>query len=341
MQDSIVAAAQDLHRHGITSIHDQRLHMGRDGPRMLAAYTALHAQGLLPLRVHCNLSSADLEHAIALGLASGLGDEWLRIGHVKFFADGSLGSRTAWMLSPYTPDPDQPGENVGLCVTAPAELRAGFARALHAGLAISVHAIGDRANRTVLDIFEELLPRYPAPAIPHRIEHVQILDPTDTARLRQLNLTASMQPIHALDDIEIAQRYLGQRDETAYALRTLADHNTRLAFGSDAPVARYDPLLGIHAAVQRWRPTQPHAHWFPEQGVDLTTALYAYTLGPAQAVGINHLCGTLEAGKCADFVVLDSDPFALLAEAGADANLAAIRVRATVLAGSPVYGTLD
>lgn len=353
----ILDAGARLRRLGITSIHDQRLQNGHDGPRMLRAYAALHAQGKLPLRIHCNIGGTYLDHALALGLTSGLGDEWLRIGHVKYFIDGSLGSRTAWMLEPYAHDPahdsshgtnpgattgdtEPPTHATGLCVTPPHELRQAFARALAGDLSISVHAIGDRGNREVLDIFEELLPQYPTPLLPHRIEHVQILAPEDMERLARLNLTASVQPVHALDDIEIARRYLGIRGAYTYAFQTLLAAGTRLAFGSDAPVADPNPLLGIHAAVLRRRPGGGDRDiWHASQAIDLTAALHAYTTGAAAAVSYSHAVGSLQAGKLADFVLLSQDPFEHLHQRGDAANLAEIDILATVLNGIPVYNS--
>lgn len=348
------AMISKLHSLGITAIHDQRLQTGSDGPRMLAAYTNLHQRGELNLRVHCNIGGAYLEHALALGLQSGFGDEWLRIGHVKFFIDGSLGSGTAWMLAPYTgsASPNSVSTNsastkqdaLGLCVTPPEQLRHDFLCAMQAGLAISVHAIGDCGNREVLDLFEELLPQAPPPKIPHRIEHAQILAPEDIPRFGQMNLTASVQPSHALDDIEIAGSMLGARGAWTYAFRSLAQSGARLAFGSDAPVADYNPLLGIHAAVLRSRPATPfhpdtRTTWHPEQRIDLADALRAYTIGPAQAVGADNFCGTLEAGKCADFVVLGADPFRMYETRQESANFVEIPVEMTVIGGKVVYQT--
>ena len=170
---NLLATAADLHRLGIVSIHDQRMkdHQG-EGREALRLYTRLRDLGRLPLRVVCNVEASNMDHLIALGLESGFGDEWVRLGHVKLFADGSLGARTAWMLEPYEGDP----ENYGMYLTPPDEVADVIQRAHRHGLAISIHAIGDRANREVLDIFEETLAmgsEHP-PALPHRIEHVQI-----------------------------------------------------------------------------------------------------------------------------------------------------------------------
>ncbi|MGL4648372.1 MAG: amidohydrolase, partial [Caldilineaceae bacterium] len=280
--EAMQAGMSVLHRLGITGIHDQRVWSGDEGPRALRRWQVLRAENALHLRVACNVAYHDLEHLAAAGFTSGFGDEFLRLGHVKLFADGSLGSRTAWMLSPFVPaHPNEPA-NYGVVVTPPDEMREAFRRAIAAGFPVSIHAIGDRANREVLAAFEDVMDAHPdgrdgwghpLPA-PHRIEHVQMIHPADLPRLARLNLTASVQPMHALDDMEVADALLGPRAATAYAFRSLLDAGTRLAFGSDAPVADPSPWLGLHAAVVRSRPGAG-APWYGEQTVSLRAALHA------------------------------------------------------------------
>ena len=165
----------------------------------------------LRLRVSCNIAAHDLPHLAALGLRSGFGDNYLRLGHVKVFTDGSLGSRTAWLLAPFEKLAPGEADNYGVSVTPPEQMAAEFRRAVELGFPISVHAIGDRANRVCLDIFEELADSRAGAAMPHRIEHVQIIDPADLPRLAQLRVTASVQPIHATDDMDTADLFLGER----------------------------------------------------------------------------------------------------------------------------------
>jgi predicted amidohydrolase YtcJ len=177
-----------------------------------------------------------------------------------------------------------------------------------AGLSLAIHAIGDYANRMALDLYQTLPPAGP---IPQRIEHVQLLQPADFGRLSALNVTAAMQPIHATSDMEMADRHWGERTRHAYAWRTLLDRGTRLAFGSDAPVEPFAPLLGIHAAVTRRRlDGMPGPDgWHPQQRLTVSQAVAGFTRGPAEAAGTANRLGTLTPGKLADLVVLDRDFF--------------------------------
>lgn len=329
-------AVNRLHRLGITAIHDQRVKDGNDGPIMLSAYTMLHAQQALDLRLTCNIAAHQLPELVALGLRAGLGDDVLQLGHVKVFADGSLGSRTAWMLEPYAKSAPNETDNYGLILTPPAQMAAEFLRAHDHGFPISVHAIGDQANRAVLDIFTELAQRTPRPAFPHRIEHVQTIHPNDQPRLAQLDLTASVQPIHQVDDREVATRLLGPRGDYTYPFRSLLRHGARLAFGSDAPVADANPFLGIHAALARKRPGDPTA-WNPNQALTLDQIIHAYTLGPAEAVGKAATLGRLAPGYRADLVVLDRNLFALAQDAQQHDAIADARPLLTLFDGRIVH----
>ena len=305
------AVATELHHLGVVAVHDQRMKdYAEEGPEALRLYQRLAARGELPLRISCNLEAAHLDKLIDLGLQSGFGDEWVRFGHVKLFADGSLGARTAWMLDPYENDPG----NRGMYLTPPAEMARLIQKAHRHGIAISIHAIGDRANRTVLDIFEEALAGGSAapPLIPHRIEHVQTIQPQDQPRLGRMNITASMQPLHCTDDIPNTDLLWGGRGRNAYPFRTLWDTGATLAFGSDAPVASFNPWWGIHAAVARQRRDRsPAGGWHPEQRLSVEEAVRAYTLGPAMAIGQSRKQGRLAPGYLADLILLDRDIFAI------------------------------
>lgn len=328
----------ELHKMGVTAVHDQRMKGQGDGPLALAAYQALNRQGRLGLRLTCNIAAHDLEHVEALGLASGLGDDYLRLGHIKLFTDGSMGSKTAWMLAPYEPGPDGDDQNTGVNVTPPRQMADEIWRAAAAGFPASVHAIGDKAIRVVLDIFEELAQGGPQPAIPHRIEHVQILHPADVPRLAANNITASVQPVHAIDDMETAERVLGARVERVYNFQSLAQSGALLALGSDAPVAEPSPFLGIHAAVCRQRPGQmEEGPWYGDQALSLEQALYGYTLGAAQAAGWQNTIGSIRPGKRADMVVLDRDLFAIVAQGVTGSEIADTQVVLTVFDGRIVY----
>ena len=329
---NLLATAADLHRLGIVAVHDQRMKdHDEEGREALRLYTRLRDLGRLSLRVTCNVEASNMEHLIALGLESGFGDEWVRLGFVKLFADGSLGARTAWMLDPYEGDPD----SYGMYLTPPDEVARVIQQAHRHGLAISIHAIGDRANREVLDIFEETLAAGSAhpPALPHRIEHVQSLQPDDLPRLATMGITASVQPLHCTDDFPNTDLLWDERGHNTYAFRSMLDAGTTLAFGSDAPVASANPWWGIHAAVTRQRGDgSPAGGWYPEQRLTVPEAVEAYTLGAARATGQDHEQGRIAPGYLADFIVLDRDIFTC-----DPAEIRDTQVEMTILGGEVVY----
>jgi hypothetical protein len=229
---------------------------------------------------------------------------------VKQFADGALGPRTAAMLSPYDGEP----QNLGLLLKDLDGLVESGRTAIGNGLALAIHAIGDRANRVVLDAFEALRAferQRSVPPLRHRMEHLQLLHPDDIPRPAQLQIIASMQPIHATSDRIMADRHWGNRVRHAYAWRSLHRAGTTLAFGSDAPVESPNPFWGLHAAVtRRSRDGSPSpTGWVPEERVGLWEALRAYTSGPAFAAGMEQELGVLRPGALADLIVLAQDPF--------------------------------
>ena len=303
-------------RRGLTSVHIP------EDPDTLALLRELREGDRLTIRALCHLRYAQLDEAIGLGLRSGLGDEWVRIGGVKIFADGSLGSCTCHMLDPFAGT----AGNYGMPTVDEEELRDAVARADRAGIAVAIHAIGDHANRTVLDAIADCARRHtytpdphslapnPQPSVlPHRIEHAQHLHPDDIPRFAELGVVASMQPVHATSDMQIAERLLGpERCAWSYAWRPLLDTGAILAFGSDAPVETLDPWAGLHAAVTRRRAGgEPPGGWHPELAIPLLDALEAYVTGPALASGEAAFKGTLQAGSLADLLVLPADPFAV------------------------------
>lgn len=300
---ALPAALDHLARLGLTAVHD----MG-DLVALEAYRRWLQETGPLPLRIVFYLPPEALEHDRALRLRSGWGNEHLRLGGVKVFSDGALGPRTAAMLEPYQGEP----HNRGILTLEPEKLRGVVRRAAESGLALAVHAIGDRANRLVLDALAAL-PEAWRTALRHRIEHVQLIHPDDIDRLAALGVVASMQPIHAVQDAPMADRYWGHpRCATAYAWRSLLDAGAVLAFGSDCPVEDPSPFLGIHAAVTRARPDGyggPDG-WYPQQRITVKEAVRAYTWGAAYAAGTERDVGTLTPGKRADLIVLDRDIFA-------------------------------
>ena len=255
---------------------------------------------------------------------------------MKIFADGALGSKTAAMIAPYEGEPD----NVGIVVTDKEEMLERAREAAAGGLSLTVHAIGDRANHDVLDVYEQLRRDEvgrPGPHPRHRIEHVQVLHPGDLNRLAELNVIASMQPIHATSDMVMADRYWGERARFSYAWRTMWDSGALVVFGSDAPVERIDPLPGLHAAVTRRRADgHPGPEgWFPEQRLALWQAIYAFTGAAARTSGQEKTQGMIAPGKLADLTIFDRDPFAAPAE-----ELLETRIAATMVDGVFRHRTL-
>ncbi len=304
---------------GITGIHDM------DAAPAFAAYQTLHRQDELRVRVVKYVRLETLDAVLGAGLRSGLGDDRLRFGGLKLFADGALGARTAALCAPYAGEP----ANAGVLTLEPEQLREIARRAAKGGVALAIHAIGDRANHLVLDVLEEVRPL--DPALRHRIEHVQLLAAEDVPRLARSGIVASMQPIHAPHDQLMAGRYWGARTARAYAWRSLLDAGTVLAFGSDAPVESFNPFLGLYAAVTRRHESggaPGPAGWHPEQRLALAEAVRAYTWGAAYAAGLESRLGKLAPGFLADLVVLDRDVFALPPE-----SLLETRVRRVMVGG--------
>ncbi len=298
--DAMRDAVTQAHRLGLTGAHAMDVGRGE-----LQALYALNDAGDLRLRVRTFLSATRIDEWVDRNLTTGDGDEMLRCGGVKFFADGALGSLTAWMQAPYEGTND-----AGFPLQPIDELRAQVARSLEHGLAPAIHAIGDRANHEVLDLLEAL--RGVAPHLPRRIEHAQLLRHDDIVRFGALGVTASAQPIHATQDMAKVDRSWGARGAGAYVFASLLASGANLAFGSDTPVESMDPIAGIHAAVARRNAAgEPAAGWYPDERIALDAALVAYTAGCARATGETQALGRIAPGYHADFVVLTRDLFAL------------------------------
>jgi predicted amidohydrolase YtcJ len=293
------AAMRYVAGNGVTSV----THMGTWGD--IAVFERAHAAGRLKTRIYAAVPLSTWERLRDTVKRRGDGDEWLKIGALKGFVDGSLGSHTAAMLEPFTDAPN----DTGLFVNTPEHLYEWTSGADKAGLHVIVHAIGDRAIRTQLDIYERVEHENAARDRRFRIEHAQHIAPSDMSRFAPLGVIASMQPYHAIDDGRWAERVIGhERGKGTYAFRSLLDHRTRLAFGSDWFVAPATPLEGIYAAVTRR--TLDGANpggWYPEQKITIEDALRAYTSGGAYASYDERDKGTLERGKLADFVMIDRD----------------------------------
>jgi predicted amidohydrolase YtcJ len=330
LRDAITEATRDAWRAGMTGIHDC------EDARAFEAFGELRERGELGLRVLMHLDVNNLEAAIQSGIRSGLGDAWLRVGAVKIFMDGALGSRTAWMREPYLEEP----RNRGIPVISRGRLDELLRLALPNGVDVAIHAIGDAANRTVLDALESALA---LPGLPHglrpRVEHAQILSPQDVPRFGRLGVLASVQPQHATADYEMVERYWGpEKGQGAYPFRSLLESGARLAFGSDCPVEPCEPLATLYAAVTRRRANgAPGASgWHPDERLTVAQALQAHITEPAWAAGEEELKGTLGVGKLADLVMLSRDIVTQPPE-----RLLDTRVDATVIDGKMVYRSPD
>jgi hypothetical protein len=331
---ALEAAMHEAAIHGVTSVHNLW-----DAPT--DQYSAMKFRefqkfargGKLTVRIYNANPLRDWQSLATTGVQAAFGSPLLRMGNLKSFADGALGSETAWMEAPFADRPGYSGlSSSDLMDTA--NYYASIQGADKAGLQVSIHAIGDRAIHTVLDLFERV-ERENGPADRRfRIEHVQHLRPDDAARFAQLGVVASMQPYHAIDDGRWAEKELGPaRIQSSYAWRLLLDQGAVLAFGSDWPVAPMDPLSGIYAAATRRTLDGKNPQgWVPKQRITVAEAVHAYTVGSAFAEAQEQVKGSLEPGKLADLAVLTDDIFQIPATA-----LDKVRVYMTVFDGSVIY----
>jgi predicted amidohydrolase YtcJ len=328
------AAMREAASHGVTSVQNMW-----DGPA--DQYSAMKFRefqkfgraGALTVRIYNANPLRDWKSLATAGVQAAFGSPVLRIGNLKSFADGALGSETAWMDAPFSDRPGYSGLASAELMDA-AGMYASIQGADQAGLQISIHAIGDRAIHTVLDLFERAVHENGLADRRFRIEHVQHLRPEDAARFAPLGIIASMQPYHAIDDGRWAEKELGsERIQSSYAWRLLLDHGAVLAFGSDWPVAPLDPLIGIYAAATRRTLDGKNPQgWVPQQRITVAEALHAYTVGSAFAEHQDQVKGSLEPGKLADLVVLTDDIFRI-----ATTDLDKVRVYMTVFDGSVIY----
>ncbi len=320
------AAAHSL---GLTGIHDIRLMGGIEGAHALKTFQAFHQKGRLKLRTHVALAGERTDQAVALGLQTGFGDDMLRIGHLKFFADGGMGARTAWMTQAYLDG------GCGMPLTPMADIEAAVTNADRAGLSCMVHAIGDRACREVIAMFARVENRGQSQCrIPHRIEHVQMILPEDLKQLGRLkNLAVSLQPANLGLDIEMIDQCVGQRAKHAYTFKRILEQGLPVLFSSDAPVTDPNPLVGIYTAVTRKRMDQtPEQGWYPDQGLGVTEVVRGYTRTPVEVSGQAHDLGSVSPGKLADLIVLDRNIFTVDPD-----DIPKSRVILTLVNGKIVY----
>jgi predicted amidohydrolase YtcJ len=329
--DGLQAALHETRKVGITSVQDMDGSGAATRRTLFGILQNLARAGQLTLRIRLYWPLGAFSSLAQIGVVLGFGDVWLSIGSLKDFIDGSLGSSTAKMFEPYL---NEPG-STGIYVTPPGKMRDNMLAADKAGLGIAVHAIGDRGNADLLDIFAEVAQKNGPRDRRFRIEHAQHLRPEDYKRFADLGVIASMQPYHAIDDGRWAEGRIGaKRCASSYAFRSLLDAGAKLAFGSDWSVAPLNPLWGIDAAVNRRTLDGKHPQgWFPEQRITVREAIEAYTLGSAYAAFQEKDLGTLEVGKLADLAVLSRD---ILADGERD-NIAATDVLLTMAGGRVVY----
>jgi predicted amidohydrolase YtcJ len=316
--DEWVAASREgvrlANSRGVGAIHDKDGWLGAPG-----IFQRLHDEGALTLRVWGSIPHEALDRAAGLSLRSGFGDDYLRIGYLKCFMDGTLGSQTALLT-----------DGTGVEITSREELEEIIRRGADAGWPIAVHAIGDQANRNALDAFESTKDVWRPLGLRHRIEHAQCLTPEDLPRFAALGIACSVQFSHAPSDRDLAERLWPERVEGAYAFRSLWDSGALVANGSDAPVEELDPIAGLAAGVTRT--IDERDSWRPEQCVTIEQALEAATVNPAWLAGDERRRGRLLPGYLADLVVLDRDPVQCEPE-----ELRELKVVATMVGGRWVH----
>jgi len=314
----LVRAAEHFASLGITTVH----HMAAEPEGYFRQLALAASEPDYALRVWACIPHAQIEAAADIGLATGQGGHGFTIGGAKFFVDGALGSRTAWMLGPYAD-----GRNTGMQVDGPAVLAERVPLAVRAGLTPVIHAIGDAATRAVVDVYEANAPAWRAAGLRPRLEHAQHMHPADVRRAGALGLVASMQPVHLTFDVDSIHAELGDRLERAYPMRSLAQAGAVLAFGSDSPVASPNPYEGLRAAARRSSPAGRRLT--PSEAIGPDEALVAYTRGAAYAVNAEGRSGMLAPGYDADLVVLTHDP---------TVSLDGLEAVATVKAGRFTHG---
>jgi predicted amidohydrolase YtcJ len=326
--NAIRAALRYAAEHGVTSVQDMSA-----SPAVLAAYQDLLAAGDLTVRIYGFQPLTSWKRQAAAGVRAGFGNERLKIGGMKGFADGSLGSTTALFFSPYDDAPATSGLPSDELIPE-GKMLANIIGADSAGLQIGIHAIGDRANRIILSMYDSAARRNGTRDRRLRIEHAQHLQKSEIASFGRQGVIASMQPYHAIDDGRWAEKRVGpERAKGAYAFRSLLDAGVTLAFGSDWPVAPMDPLMGIYAAMTRRTLDGKHpGGWIPGEKISVQEAIRAFTLGSAMASFDERRKGSLETGKLADMVLLSDDIVHLKPEL-----LNGVKVDMTIFDGRVIY----
>ena len=326
MEEAALLALAEARKFGLTSIQDMSI------ASHVKLYRRLHAAGKLTARFYCRLPIGQWDDLAGSGITVPFGDEWVRLGSLKAFADGSLGSSTALFFEPFTSDTTTHG--LPSDILQDGRLEKWATDADKAGLQLSVHSIGDSANSLILDMFDRIRKANPSRDRRFRVEHAQHVHPKDFARFRELEVIASVQPYHAIDDGRWAEKRIGhERCKTTYPFRTFLDSGVKMCFGSDWTVAPINPLLGIYAAVTRRTTDGANPNgWFPEQKISVKEAVEAYTINNAYAAYEEKEKGSVAAGKLADFAVLSEDIFSI-----DPVKIEKVEVEMTIVGGKVVY----
>lgn len=308
--------------YGLTGIHDF------EGQRAFDLFRQMAADNELTLRVAYWIPDGDLDSAMNLGTRSGFGDEAVRFGGVKLYCDGTLGSQTASMFEPYEGSAD----NCGICVTPQEQLTEIARKASQAGISVAIHAIGDKAVHQALNAIEASAPEnIKENRLRHRIEHIQLLHSPDVERFKKLRVIASVQPVHAPSDRDVAEKYWGKRCKLAYAYQTLRKSGAQVVFGSDVPIETLNPWSGIYAAVTR-KKTNEDESWYPKEKLGLAEAVSAYTRWASYASYEENVKGSIQIGKLGDMVILSQDVFEIEPE-----RLPETKAECTILGGKIAF----
>ena len=324
-EHAVMAGLEEAKRNGITGVHDIT------DPSDLIVYQNLEKRRKLTCRFYTRLPIDEFKSLANAGIKFGFGSERLKVGSMKAFVDGSIGSSTAWFFEPYLHEPTNCGLPMDIVNTG--ELHRWCLEADRNKLQLSVHAIGDKANDVVLKLFEEIVQNNPAWDRRFRIEHAQHVRPDDFARFKRLGVIASMHPYHCIDDGVWLEKKIGGRVSEAYSFKSFLDNGIKVCFGSDWEVAPLNPLAGIYAAVTRRTldGNNPDG-WLPEQKISVEDAIKCYTLNSAYAAFEEDLKGSIEPGKLADFIVLTDDLLTM-----DPAEILNVKVEQTIFDGEIIY----
>jgi predicted amidohydrolase YtcJ len=325
LEEDILRALEHAAKLGLTGVHTSASYAE------LGLYKKLRDQGKMTLRVYAWLPVEGLDSYIAKGIRRGQGDDLVRVGFLKLFIDGTLGSGTALLFAPFADEP----EKTGLPQYPEEKFAALIAKAHENGYQTGTHAIGDKGVNWVLNAVEKAELSFGMKDLRHRIEHAQVIAPSDFARFKALGVIASMQPTHCTTDMRFCERRIGlERSKYAYAWRTLLDAGARIAFGSDWPVEPLDPMRGLYSAVTRKSIEfdVPEGGWFPEQKLTMAEAITLFTKGAAYASFEEGIKGSLEPGKLADLVIMSKDLFRVEPK-----EILTTEALTTILGGAVVY----